>query len=280
MRQTYLRAVRYAQVIDRELYRDNVHNAWLYYFDKTGENLFEKDLPLALYWVKLMSKRSLYSGKHFVGLEDYEPVLIKTPESEYIDKESVCVIRTRVQNYVDNKVTRKPGNKILEVLYYLERGYTSPEICEMMQCSTQNYHQYIKKLRQLVGELFSSPFNGNRLKLREKITRDKYEKNIDDYKDYVYDTNRWSDRNEYYTQLTHKTENHGLLIVEGKRLDFCMIHKSKGYRSCDSTGSISIACGSLETLATIATRAYKIGNKLIEDGQHIRILYEGVVFCV
>ena len=68
-------------------------------------------------------------------------------------------------------------------------------------------------------EFFSSPFASNKLKIKMKVKRATYDDNPEKYSDYVYDTDRWSDANESYCQLVHKTEDYGILIVEGKSLD-------------------------------------------------------------
>lgn len=232
MRSIYLRAVRYAEVLDPLLSRDHVHNAWLYHFDKTGKSLFEQPIGYVLWLTKIMFRReyvnrfrSTLGGEQirrtFLDIEDFHQATTTTPEDILITNETIEDIYERVDNY--NKLKSKrciPNATLKSFLTYLEHGYSRKEIIDLMGLNHQTYHDYLKKLRTLMTDFHSSPFNGNKLPIKQKITRSDYENHKNDkYSDYVYDTDRWSDSNESYTQLTHKKDFYGILIVEGKRLD-------------------------------------------------------------
>jgi hypothetical protein len=62
----------------------------------------------------------------------------------------------------------------------------------------------------------TNPFTGQRIDGR-KITRRHHDLHTDRFIDFVFDTNRQSDSNEYYELKVHKTEDTWLLIKEPEK---------------------------------------------------------------
>lgn len=128
----------------------------------------------------------------------------------------------QVKRYVNNlgkdrpgKVRRFSGKDIEDIRKLHASGQSLNQISIKYGCTIQTIWAVLKNK----SYMHDSPFNSNPLKIKAKITRKEYELHPEKYEDYEYDIDRNSDFNEFYTQLSHKTENYGLLIVESRKLD-------------------------------------------------------------
>lgn len=214
----YRRALRYAEVLDSDNKYDIVHNAFLYYFKKSnGKNLFDEHEGFVLRCVK-WKWRHIYSNrtfnKQFVDYNDWEFQDQNTPLSSIISEENVNKIYNKIRSYSSGKLNRSLDSSILlEVLMYLERGYNQTEISELMGTSFQTISNHCKKLKSILLEKINNPFAGNIVKLSKRISRSTYNGNPEKYADFVYDTEKDCDANEYY-QLLVNSEGVYILVKE------------------------------------------------------------------
>lgn len=161
--------MRYAYVLDHENYRDLVHNAYLYYYKKSsGGNLFaDKPEPYILRCVKFMWKWNMSNtviGKNFI--EYYEAASEFGDNPSYSDmfnaysdplrnlesEEAVDLITKRVAAYHSGGLSSVGPQELLQVMDYLQRGYTGNEIGTMMDISFQTVSNHKKKIQKLIGK--------------------------------------------------------------------------------------------------------------------------------
>lgn len=208
-------------------YKDILHDAWIGYYTRTGKNLLEEHDGLVMRTIKWEFYNKVRNEKFKNKVSDEHLPSQFDPIKMYETKEFYCCLYDLVSKYkVDAKIpnTNKnihsiSGETLVEILDLVDRGFSFREIEEKMSMSQQKLQYHKEKLRTIIRNmLVQSPFNSNKLKVK-KITKAEYEKHPEKYDDYVYDTDRWADCNESYTQLVHKEKEEGLLIVESKKLD-------------------------------------------------------------
>lgn len=162
--------MRYAYVLDSENYRDHVHSAYVYYADKTGEDLFEQPLPYILRCVKFMWKwrwSNEHRNKVFEEYEEAENVYVTDPTNsiKFVtsskdnphqileSKEVIELIRKRVATYHSGGLSSVDPMELVQVMDYLQHGYTGREIGKKMGISEQTASNHKKKIQALIGEL-------------------------------------------------------------------------------------------------------------------------------
>jgi hypothetical protein len=226
----YRQALRYGFKCSRLLGADLVHEAFVMNYRKDGSNLFDKEIFTILNFVKyawLTERRKIqymYHGEiKFRAFEELVPSSATIPADDFSDKQFEELILSKIRNYKSSvKNNSIDPDRLVNVYHLLMSGYDTQEIAKRMEISGTTSRYYKNKLKSIIGsmtELTNSPFNGNPLKVR-RVTRPDYEKHKEDkYSEFEYNTDKYSDINEYYEQKSHKTESHGILIVESKRLD-------------------------------------------------------------
>lgn len=255
----YEKACRYASLIcknsyDGTTYKDIIHQAWVGYFDGNGgANLFDEPIHFILKVIKLTWYAHLKSHyffwrknryhKHYVKMpgtgyeedvyDDQRNVFdsrlynSRTPLDETCSNDFLLVLDQMIANYRTNSSHGMDPKILQEYIKLVKEGWRVVDIAEKMGTTMPNVSRYKNKIKILISkmeknpDLLNSPFNGNKLKTpkKNKITRKHYEENKDKYNDYVWDTDRWADHNEFYTQLVHKEKEEGLIIIEGNKLD-------------------------------------------------------------
>ena len=213
MRSAYRKACRYAFVLDRYNYTDLVHDAYLYFYKKSGgQNLFEQHEGFILRCVKWMWWWRHKVSKPQVEYEDHF-FNYSTPLQILESKEEVERIYDKIKSYHSGADRSLSPSVLLEFLGFLERGYEIQEIRQLMGISPQTAWNYRQKLKKIIFSMsVNNPFAGSKVKISKMITRKTYEAN---YKDYKYDPDLDCDRNEYFEIVTNGTDY--ILVRENKR---------------------------------------------------------------
>lgn len=225
---TYTEAVRYATVISRDHdAKDLVHNAFLYHYELTGGDMFDQPKGYVLRCIKNAWRRR-YRATQFIfrgelvtpkilDIWDHEVSGGITPERALMSKEFVDEFHRRIDNYRQSTGRPMPPSILKEFLRYLEDGYTVPEIEVEMNVSRARLHKYTAKFKSIVKSMQEyephNPFNGNNVVPVKVVKRETYEKNPGKYSEFVYDTDRGADFNEYFMLLVNE-KGEGLLIRE------------------------------------------------------------------
>lgn len=270
MRKMYTKACRYSYVLSNgsSSYKDDVHQAFIYYFNKTGQNLFEQNEYYVMACVKWMNKWRYATrlNKHFIEIENF-PVTSNflSPLQELESNETIDRIYTKLKSYSSGHGSSIDPNQLVTFLFFLERGYEIKEIAEMMGVTMGMARNYVIKIRSILRELtgvekkikpsedidnvvrmlkegvhpniiarkygvtpdhiykirkekkikmqIANPFNGSRVTISKKITRKWFDTNNEKFADYVYDTERDCDSNEFY-EIRVNSNNEYLLIRE------------------------------------------------------------------
>ncbi len=216
---SYSDAGRYVMKItgDNWNYKDILHDTWIKYYERTGKNLLEEHKGFVMRAIKFTIWNRVRDSKKMPTEEYHEvPSMVFDPLMMYQTQEFYTNLYDLVDQYKGN-ISPFLLKKIIKLA---DEGYSFyPEIANMLQFSQQKLQYHKEKIRTIIKTmLVDSPFSGNKLKVK-KVTRSEVEKHPEKYEDYVYDTDRWADCNEYYQQLVHKEKDEGLLIVESKRKD-------------------------------------------------------------
>lgn len=188
---------------------DIVHHTWLYFLERTGEDLFTKPLTNPTQYLYTITKRGYFqwyaifrkSGRYKYFQPD--ELLSDSFENAIFGKDLLNIFWKRLKE-------SSVGETTLRVFDLQSQGYNQSDIAENLQITKQAVNQHYKKVQNILN-----PFNGNRTKVTKRINRGTYDKNPK-YKE-EYEIGEWSDSNEYYTLLNSKTKpEEGLLIREGK----------------------------------------------------------------
>lgn len=158
----YKRALGYAFRLNGELYRDIVHDSYITWFNKTGDNLFDQHPQVITQVIKrtwqtkyVQPSRFMYKGvfysKKQIRMDDifsFDPITKDvvvnsdiynstrvTPEDEYIATE----LETHVSEF---SATLK-----LDVFLYAVQGYDQKTVAKMTGLSTALVNYYYKRMR-------------------------------------------------------------------------------------------------------------------------------------
>lgn len=173
----YQKALNYAFHLNKELFRDITHDAFMRWFEKTGKNLFDEHERIVISVVKrtwwsnyIGPSRIMYRGKRYgkwfkrmdeiggdgVGGGDSTPSYRKqsrwfmsrpalynavTPEDELIAKD------------LDEWFRRCDNETRLDIYLYAIQGYTQSEISKIMELSPQLINYYFKRMQYMASLL-------------------------------------------------------------------------------------------------------------------------------
>lgn len=218
-RSIYWRAVSYSYVINKggPYYMDDLQAAFVHYFNKTGKNLFDQHDGCVLQCIKWMSRWRYSNATHnksFVEFDTYHRPNHKTPLDELEEREAVERIYDRIRRYHSGYELRSiDPNQLIQFTKYLEQGYTVEETRGFMGLTVGQAYNYKKKIKSILRQM-TNPFSGNKAPISKKILRKTFDSNPEKYEDYVYDTDRDCDSNEYYELRVHKDKPEWILIKE------------------------------------------------------------------
>lgn len=173
---TYTQACRYAAVISRDRDpKDLVHTAYLYHHELTGGNMFDQPKGYVLRCVKNAWRRRYRATQYIfrgelITTEYFDISRLEiaggiTPERALMSKEFVDAFHRKIDTY--KKLTGRPihPTALKDFLWYLEEGYTMPEITKEMKMSQTRLHHYKTKLKSIASEMREyiphNPFNVN-----------------------------------------------------------------------------------------------------------------------
>lgn len=137
----YYKARSYAWKINHDDYMDVLHDAYLSWFNKTGDNLFDEPMPRVLKVVKLtyMARWKAISrhNTEFVGLGDLDTAGVDTPENILIAKET----KQRYTNLATNE-------KSAEILELKSLGLRNVDIAEKWNVTKAVVTWYLRNIDQ------------------------------------------------------------------------------------------------------------------------------------
>jgi len=221
-KKTYQEALRYSSKINnKDNYRDYVHRAYLVWFEKTGNDLFDES-PFTVCRVirnlkfndhtkgTFMSNGEVGNKKIYdIDLVDNPTEMASIPSGDIINKlsssqeeneEIIEILRSNLSSF-DKKV-----------LNLRLKGFTQREIQKKLKTHNVKVTSSIKKIRETMHT--NSPFNGSKLKIVKRVKRKDFEKDKEEYlKEYGYEGD-W-DHNECFEQFPSKADKSiGLLVKE------------------------------------------------------------------
>jgi DNA-directed RNA polymerase specialized sigma24 family protein len=221
MRHPYHVACSYAYTLDRFLYKDLVHTAWVNHHKRTGGSLFDEAIPYILTAVKFVFRRHQQDFyfewrrqrhlREWCSFENVEGQINNnlTPEQLLISKEFVESFESSLNNYKsNNNNAQEIGPELREFTRLKVLGYKNVEIAKEMGVSPQVITYYSKKIKSMIH----NPLVTSTVKISKKITRKTYETN-EQYKNYKYDPDKNCDFNEYY-QIVVGPEGDYILVKE------------------------------------------------------------------
>lgn len=151
----YYKAKRYAKKCGFKT--DLVHDAYIRWFNKTGNNLFyePEHRVMAVMRFTVLAHREknsrIYFGKKLDKLQYNEyPVLEEGVNNEYLAKTEPNHYDYCTYNEVTARLAAVEGFS-RKVYDYLKNGYNSTEIAESEKVSIQKVFHHIKKIRYIAG---------------------------------------------------------------------------------------------------------------------------------
>src|SRR6478609_6745292 len=149
----YGMGLRFAAIFNSEFRYDILHDAWLYYFEKTGNDLFTINLKNESGYMYTVIKKAFYrwlyaEGKNYTYKDvrrSFVPLLAETGDENFIvaGNQEACFELNRVTTIGDTLV----GTQGM-VYRYLFRGYRPFEISEIEGMSQPLIQYYWKTIKQ------------------------------------------------------------------------------------------------------------------------------------
>jgi predicted transcriptional regulator len=212
----YRLSLRFASFYNSEHRYDIVHEGWLYYMDKTGDDLFLIDLKNESSFLYTVIKKAYYrwlykerrGEKYFYESTDILCSKFDSPHEQLVGKDLYNMFYNKLfeatkpsdkRHYRTDKSRQLP----LDIFRLKAEGYSQVEIAEELKISKQLVNQYNNKIEAMA---WINPFNGSKLEVKKTITLSQWEKRMD-HEDYEV-----HDENEYYKLMEHKESKEGLLI--------------------------------------------------------------------
>lgn len=204
----YRKSLHFASLFSSKYHRDIVHDAWVYYMEKTGLDLFEvqvKDFDSYLYTV---IKKAFYrwyykerrGEKYLYFSTDTLQSAMDSPEEITFAHDLYAILLDRVKGMESNNNNTKTG-RLDEIFRLRSFGYTQQEVAEELGLSKQVINYYNNKIKML-----NNPINGSKLKITKQISLSTWQRKTD-REDYELD-----DHNEFYQVYQHKESKEGLLV--------------------------------------------------------------------
>lgn len=232
----YATLKRYAKKYSEHYWGDIVHNIWLRYFENTGKNLFNEDVPNNYIRVAIRNEflNSLYMRDRFFGLfskipkyEDKDIIWGSRLNLEEYTIEEPSIVNNMIYNEVDGfikeKIKRyaliksqnsnasnydKTVKLTLDIYERLKMGYRNKDIAKELGISDVSVANYKKEIIKSIKYMaLHNPFRGSRTQVKKSISQDTWDAKPKQEKQ------EWKmeDANEYY-KLYVNSDGEGLLI--------------------------------------------------------------------
>lgn len=235
-RANYFAANRYAIKLfnsnrDNSVYpRDLVHEAYTYWQDKKGEDLFTKEKPQIftvlknLYYTR-SQKSKWYSGGKFYPKVFSEDFVQGFPKDEQLSVRDSLLSRWGMefpkQEVESEEIVEKFRESLSDfdnlVLSLKEEGYMNKEIEKIVNRTNPIITKSIKNIKRKMKEVLLNPFNCSKVKVIHRVNRKTYETNKSAY-DKEFEVGEYAEHNEYYVLMTSRENpKEGLLIKEQLR---------------------------------------------------------------
>jgi hypothetical protein len=210
----YRLSLRFASFYESEHRYDIVHEAWIYYKEKTGYDLFEIELDNESSYLYTVIKKAFYRWNYHERRGEkyqYFPTDVLRGAFDAADEMVGATIlqeafekkiALQAKHIVNNRVYETP---LVEVFRLKALGHTQTEIAKDMGLSKQLINQYVKKIEEMID--INNPFNGSKVKIRKKISEPSWDNRKDKEDFELYD------ENEYLRLFIHKESKEGWLVV-------------------------------------------------------------------
>jgi hypothetical protein len=217
-RHRYKLALRFASFFESSHRYDIVHDAWVYYMDKEGEDLFELTLKNESSYIYTVVKKAFYrwyykersSAKYQYFSNDGLVSKFDSPEEQLIGKDLYQLFYQKLflatkptdkRHYRTDKSRQLP----MEIFRLKAEGYTQKEIADQLEVSKQLVGQYVKKIEEMAN--YTNPFNGSRTVIKNRVSQSAWN-GRKDHSDFELE-----DENEYLKLYVHKESHEGWLVV-------------------------------------------------------------------
>ena len=150
----YTQGWRYAFRLNKYLFKDILHDAFLHWYNKTGKDLFEEGNGTVCRVIKLT-----YYGYYIANntrnrkFEDFEEqsVTTLTPEQQLIEAQTLEITEGRIKeinDYIEAHYPKTASNMIMAFSMKLE-GYVRKEIAKALNVSRQTINYYMSNVRSV-----------------------------------------------------------------------------------------------------------------------------------
>lgn len=141
----YQKARSYAYKINKYIYMDVLHDAYVAFHRTTGRNLFLEPRGKVLKMIKFtymdLWKYNGRQGRSGTRV-DFEPYTSVTPEDILIGKETLASLHT-----IDRAVFRKNPNTTNDIVSLKLSGYKNTEIAERLDITKALVSYYLRNLK-------------------------------------------------------------------------------------------------------------------------------------
>lgn len=140
----YAKARSYCYKLNKDLYRDVLHDAYVHWFEKTNKDLFDEPLPRVIRVIKLtwfgyyVTKRKVVNRNVFSSYND-NLSNNETPEAILISKE------------LEESFIASCPKLQLDVYLLAVQGYKAHEIAKILDIYKSHVSYYFKKIRTWVA---------------------------------------------------------------------------------------------------------------------------------
>lgn len=212
----YHLALRFASFFNSDHRYDIVHDAWIYYTNKEGVDLFEIDLKNESSYLYTVVKNAFYRWwyKERTG-DKYQYLTADSLQSTLAGPVDILIAKDLYAQFysklfeatkeTDKRHYRTPQSRELPLSIFRLKaeGHTQKEIADELRVSKQVVNHYVKKIEQMAS---INPFNGSRVKVTRVIALSTWY-GLKDKSDYEE-----NDSNEWYKLYTHAESKDGLLV--------------------------------------------------------------------
>jgi len=198
----------YAWQVNRFLYRDILHDAYIHWYNKTGKNLFDEPWKRVVRVIKL-TYYGYYISQNIRNRQwfEFDDNLFNTvtPEQQLIDSESFETLIKQIQ-----QTYPRSSNQMVQSLTLKLEGYQQKEIAEKLGVPKSLITYYFNNIRSMQ---IHNPFVGSKIIISKKISRKTLEANPEKYGAYKYDPDKDCDHNEWF-ELRVNSNGEYILIKE------------------------------------------------------------------